>query len=297
MILYILVPIAFILLFFPLLRCLVFNIHYILYYAPVDLFFYIMHKEYNNCKTGVLVAINGLFGRGKTLTAVHIVVNKYLKKNGKKVWCSERRKFVTQVVKIISNVELLGIPFERFENLKQVVYVAQNNSMIDNENDTKTVTLVLGDEFSVQMNSRNFKTNIDPLFLNTILTCRHYHIALYYTSQRFAHVDALLRQVTSYCIECKKTWRFQGVNYYDAWQLENASSPDMIKPYKRDYWFVRNRDYNRYDTLACVGNLSKSCESGDMLSQEEIMSLQSGGSPDAEQIIKPSRKLKRARKR
>lgn len=288
--------IGFLFIYFPLLRCLVCNFFKVVYYAPIDLYYYFKHKEYNECKTGLIVAINGLFGKGKTLTAVHIVVEKYLAKDGKIVWCKRRKKFVTQRVKIISNVAL-NVPYERFESLGQIVYAAENNSNMDDLNDALTVTLVLGDEFSVQMNSRNFKTNIDPLFLNTILTCRHYHIALYYTAQRFGHVDALLRQVTSYCIECNKIWRFQGMNFYDAWQLENASSPELVKAYKRCYWFIRNVDFARYDTLATVGNLAKSCKDGDMLSQEQILALQSGTSPDAEQIIKPSRKLKRARKR
>ena len=51
------------------------------------------------------------------------------------------------------------------------------------------------------------------------MTCRHHYISLYYTAQRFGHVDALLRQVTSYC---DKLWRFQRLKYYDAWELENA---------------------------------------------------------------------------
>lgn len=296
MTLLVIVIVVLVLIMSPLLRCFLANLLKVLYYAPVDTFFYFAHKKYNDCITGVIVAINGLFGKGKTLTAVHIIVNMYMRMNNKRVWCSERKKFVTQKIKIISNVELLNVPYERFESLKQIIYAAENNHTIDMENDTKTITLVFGDEFSVQMNSRNFKTNIDPLFLNTILTCRHYHIALYYTAQRFGHVDALLRQVTSYCIECNKLWRFQGMDYFDAWQLENAASPKLVKAYKRKYWFIRNKDFERYNTLATVGNLAKSCESGDMITQEQILALQAGNM-DAEQILKPSRKFKRARKR
>ena len=131
-----------------------------------------------------------------------------------------------------------------------------------------TCVLVLGDEFSVQMNSRSFKTNIDPLFLNTILTCRHHHISLIYTAQRFSHVDALLRQVTSYVVQCDKLWRVMRQKYFDAWELENANSPSLCKPLRRSGWFVSNIDYNAYDTLACVGNLVKSMKDGDMISEQ-----------------------------
>lgn len=93
----------------------------------------------------------------------------------------------------------LSIPYEDFVSLQQVVLCAEKNGTYDKENDTLTVTLVLGDEFSVQMNSRNFKSNIDPLFLNTLLTCRHYHISLYYTAQRFGHVDAFAAAGNQLC--------------------------------------------------------------------------------------------------
>lgn len=251
--------------------------------------------RWNECKTGVLVAYCGLFGKGKTLSAVHKIVTEYKLKNNKKVWCPRRHKFVKQVVKVISNVEL-SIPYERFVSLEQIVYCADNNKVTDDINDTLTVTLVLGDEFSVQMNSRTFKTNIDPLFLNTILTCRHHYISLFYTAQRFGHVDALLRQVTSYVVDCNKIWRLQRQACYDAWQLENASSPDMIKPFLRTCWFVTNKAYKAYDTLACVGNLKKAVTSGDMLTEEQIIQLQCNN-PDVNQILKPSKKFKKLRKK
>ena len=190
--------------------------------------------------------------KGKTLSVVHRVVSAYHHYDGKPVWCPRRKRMVTQRVKVISNVSL-AIPYEDFVSLEQVVLDAERKQVYDDEHDTLTVTLVLGDEFSVQMNSRNFKTNIDPLFLNTILTCRHYYISLYYTAQRFGHVDALLRQVTSYVVECDKLWRFQRLKVFDAWELENATNTQLLRPLTRGCWFVRNRDYEAYNTLACVG--------------------------------------------
>ncbi len=198
---------------------------------------------------------------------------------------------------MISNVSL-SIPYEDFVSLEQIVLAAENNRAYDDEHDTLTVTLVLGDEFSVQMNSRNFKTNIDPLFLNTILTCRHYYISLYYTAQRFGHVDALLRQVTSYVVDCDKLWRFQRLKLFDAWDLENATSTKLVSPMSRRCWLVRDRDYNAYDTLACVGNLKKSMKAGDMMSEEEILKLQQNTqqiSMDA--VAKPSKRWIRLRRR
>ena len=138
--------------------------------------------------------------------------------------------------------------------MNQIVEFTMVHNGVDDENDTLTILYVLGDEFSVQMNSRNFKGNLDPLALNTILTCRHHYISIYYTAQRFGHVDALLRQVTSYVFLCNKTWRFQGLEKYDAWDMENATSASMVKPIGRMAWFVKNKHYKAYNTQACVDN-------------------------------------------
>lgn len=288
--------IIFLFIVFPKFRCMFFNPHYTLFYFPQDLFYYFKHKKYNNVPIGCLVALVGLFGKGKTLSAVHIVIDWYLRKNDKMVWCMRRKKMVKQRVKIISNVEL-NIPYERLVTLEQVVYCSQKNNIYDDENDTLTITLVLGDEFSTQMNSRNFKTNINSNLLNTILTCRHYNIAIYYTAQRFGHVDALLRQVTSYVVDCKKTWRLQGMDYYDAWEMENAVNTMQLKPYRRVAWFVRNKDYSRYDTLATVENLQQMSKDGDLISDAEILALQVSNAPDPDNIMKPSRKYRKIRKK
>lgn len=281
----------------PTLRCAVFHPVSVVGNCVKDLFFYIKRKKYNQYGTGELVAYTGLFGKGKTLSAVHRVVTAYERFDGKPVWCPRRKKMVTQRVKVISNVSL-SIPYEQFEKLEQVVLAAERNREYDDLHDTLTVTLVLGDEFSVQMNSRNFKTNIDPLFLNTILTCRHYYISLYYTAQRFGHVDALLRQVTSLVIDCDKLWRFQRLNMYDAWDMENASSVQMVAPIARSCWFVRDGDYNAYDTLACVGNLQKSMQEGDMMSEEEILKLQQNTQDvNMDGVSRPSRQWMRRRKK
>lgn len=300
MILLVLVGLGFALALFPTLRCALLHLLALALYGVRDFFFYFLRRKYNLCPSGELVAYTGLFGKGKTLSVVHKVVSAYHRYNGKRVWCPRRKRFVTQRIKVISNVAL-SIPYEDFISLEQIVLAAERNQEQDDQNRTLTVTLVLGDEFSVQMNSRNFKTNIDPLFLNTILTCRHYYISLYYTAQRFSHVDALLRQVTSYVIDCDKLWRFQRLKLYDAWEMENATNTRLLTPFSRRCWFVRERDYQAYNTLACVGNLKKSMQDGDMMSEEEILKLQQntqevnmeGVSRPSKRYIRTKRKLKK----
>lgn len=282
---------------FPTFRCAVLHPIKTVHNGVVDLYYYIKYQGWNNCSSGELIAYTGLFGKGKTLSAVHKVVGMYNRYDGKLIYDRDRKCWVTQRIKVLSNVAL-QIPYDDFVSLQQVVHCAEKNGEYDKEHGTLTVTIVLGDEFSVQMNSRNFKSNIDPLFLNTLLTCRHYHISLYYTAQRFAHVDALLRQVTSSVVECDKLWRFQRQCVFDAWEMENATSPRLLTPIARRCWFVTNKDYAAYNTLACVGNLQKSFKAGDMMSEEEILALRRNEQQtNMEGVVKPSRKWRRSQKR
>ena len=291
------IVVVFLLIMFPTLRCAVTHPVAVIINGFRDLWTYVRHKEYNLYGTGELVAYTGLFGKGKTLSAVHRVVSAYEGYDGKPVWCRRRKKMVTQRIHVISNVSL-SIPYEDFVSLEQIVLDAERKQLYDDEHDTLTATLVLGDEFSVQMNSRSFKTNIDPLFLNTILTCRHYNISLYYTAQRFGHVDALLRQVTSYVLECDKLWRFQRLTAYDAWDLENATNSQLMAPISRSCWFVRNKDYEAYNTLACVGNLKKSMKAGDMMTEAEILQLQQNTQQaNMDAVAKPSKRWQRNRRK
>ena len=265
-----------------------------LYYAIRDGIRYFMYHQWHDMQTGKLIAYTALFGGGKTLSCVHYITSMYRQYDGRRVYDFDRHKWVTQHVHVLSNVDLL-IPFERLESLSQIVRVAEKFRDYDLQNDTLTCTLVLGDEFSVQMNSRSFKTNIDPLFLNTLLTCRHHHITIVYNAQRFQHVDALLRQVTSYCVDCHKVWRFMIQKKYDAYEMEFASDPTLIKPQSISGWFIRDRDYNAFATLACVGNLKKSVDSGDMETEIEIINRQNIN-VDNNNVTSASKKFKKIKK-
>ena len=298
MILLLLIGIIILLIASPVARCAFSHPFLTIGYFFADLYVYFRYKKYNDCKTGELVAYCGLFGKGKTLSAVHKVCSLYRQYNGKIVYDWERKKFVTQRVHVISNVAL-SIPYSDFVSMQQIVHAAEDRKKYDEEHDTLTRTIILGDEFSVQMNSREFKSNFNAELLNSILTCRHHFISLFMTSQRFAMCDALLRNVTTHVVDCEKVWRFQKNYFYDAWDLENATNVQLINPFRKEVWFVRNRDYNSYDTLACVGNLIKHWKDGDMLSEEEILALRQPGTGTVgtDGLINISRKFKRAKKK
>lgn len=266
----VLIAIIILMLFSVFIRTIILNPHLTLYYLPIDIYHYFRYRIFDQMETGKLICYTALFGGGKTLSCVHYVNRLYDRYNNKRIFDPSRKKWVVQKVHIISNVDI-NRPYEKFYSLAQVVRAAEKFKEFDEAHNTRTCTIVLGDEFSVQMNSRSFKTNIDPLFLNTLLTCRHHHIMLVYNAQRFQHVDKLLRDVTTYVVECKKIWRVCIQKTYDAFVLENCTDPTSIKPEARRGWFIQNKDFNAYDTLACVGNLIKAVNMNDMESEIEII--------------------------
>lgn len=143
----------------------------------------------------------------------------------------------------------------------------------------------------------DLKTNIDPVFLNTLITCRHYHINLIYSRQAFNLVDALLRTVTQTCIWVNKEWRFLVEHLYDAHQMEYATNPNLLRPIRRTGFFITNKDYNAYDTLATVNELKKKVDNKDMMTEEEILQLRGEINPNMEGVLAPSRKYKRLHKK
>lgn len=252
--------------------CVIKNVPGVIKYGVKDSYDNLIHKPGRIPKMGKCIGFTGLFGMGKTLSAVHTVRMIYHAYSGMRVFCPRREKWVTLRVNILSNVHLNKIPYVLLTSLQQIVDLSKTIQDYDDKHDVLTVSPILIDEAGAMLNSREFKKNIDPLTLNAILTCRHANISIYYTAQRFMHVDALLRQVTSYVFECKKIWRFQFQKKYDAWSLEQAQDPGKVPCKAVVSWFVCDADYNSYNTYEFVENLIKQVEEGHMVSEAEILS-------------------------
>lgn len=263
------------------------------YYACKDAYQYFAYHTYDKYDGGLLNCYFAHFGGGKTLSVVHYVVALFKRYNNKKIYDVKQRKWVLQKVHIISNVHLNGVPYEELCSLSQVVCCAWRNKKIDKEQGTRTIVLVLLDEASSQLNSRNFKTNIDADFLNTLITSRHFNMSLFYTSQKFKLVDALLRSVTQRAIWCNKVWRIMVQHIYDADELEYASNPELVQPRVRKGFFICDSDYNAYDTLATVEKLKKAVDAGEMMSEQEILAMRGEMNPDNDSITQASKKMRK----
>ena len=272
---------------FPLVRFLVFNLHKILFGAIPDLYKYIRYKRWNECNSfGKIVCYTGLFGQGKTKECVRFITEQYNRFNGKMIYDFTSKKWIQQVVHVYSNVEL-NIPYVKLTSLQQLVD-CQNT-------DFGTVNLFLIDEASVVFNSREFKNNFSTPALNIILTSRHHKIGVYLTAQRFGHMDALLRQVTSTVYECSyfKPLRIQKIKVFDAWECENCSNLMLLKPLQILYTYTTDKDYNAYDTNAMVQDISKKCVEGDFYADNEVLSGQGVTNSDVRFVNKPNAKLKK----
>lgn len=273
------------------------NLLPVLIYAAKDFISRIRYKRWRLCRSGEIIGFIGLFGRGKTLSAVHHLAAIYRRKNGLRVYCPRRKCWVTQRIHIVSNVNFTDIPYESLQSLEQVVLSTDEVRMYDDTHNTLTVTLVLIDEASSELYCRDFRENINPLVLNAILTCRHWNISIFYTAQRFAHVDSLLRQVTSYVLSCEKLWRFQIMKKYDAWELEQATNPANIRCNAILCWFVRQRDYEAYDTYAVVQKLKKSMKQGQLMTSEEVLALQVGNEKSNMDGVRYSKRYRKRHKK
>lgn len=195
----------FIIIFFvsPFVRCLCFHPLKTIYYLIKDLYKYIRFRRWNEYKGyGTLTIFNGLFGRGKTLSSTIYGRRIYKKWNNKKIYDFSAKKWKTQRIALVSNVDIKDCPYIKLNALTDILTISDYKD----DNNTITIWIVLVDEMSTQVNSREYKTNFSTELLNVMLTCRHYRMQMIGSAQRFNHVDALVRQITSSAIECFKIW-------------------------------------------------------------------------------------------
>lgn len=221
-----------------------------------DIYYYFKHKKYNECHEFGKIRLNSakgsqVFGCGKTLTLVRQAVEIYKKYNDKLVWSENEKKFVKQHIHIISNVTLYDVPYIKWEGVNQFTELEKYGFP------EQDVTLFLLDESGVIFNSRNFRDNISVSMLTTLLQSRKNKICLYMTSQRFQFTDKLLRQSCSTITTCRKWWRIVEVCEYDAFSVENALNPSLVKPLSTRYWIAKDKDYHSYDSYQLIETFVK----------------------------------------
>lgn len=223
--------ICFILIVSPFIRMFLKNIPFEWFYGGKDIYLYFKEQKWKLFGYYGIDMFIGMFGHGKTLSMTHRARMIY-------------RQF-GDTIRIFSNYHLNGIPYTQLINFNQLVDIGE-------EEDNKYVgTIVLIDEIENVLSHRNF-ANFPLELLHMLTQQRKKHVYIMCSAQRFFMVDKLFRSITTNAIDCKKIWRWQNVKYYDAWDYENAVNAEILKPLSNKWWFVRDADYNAYDTECMV---------------------------------------------
>lgn len=257
----------------PLVRCIIKNIHRIPFYSIYDIYDYFKYQRWKEFNLFGIDMFIGMFGHGKTLSMTHHAVNIY--------------KRFGDSVRFISNYQLKGIPYIPLTNFNQLVDLGE-------EDDNRYVgTVVLIDEIENVLSHRNFANFPLPL-LHMLTQQRKKKVYIMCSAQRFFMVDKIFRSITTNVINCNKYWRFQHMEIYDAWDLENAMNYQQIKRTGNKWWFVRNDDYSSYDTSQMISkDAAENFISNDLVLQRR--GLDSMANPDG--IVNISKSERRKRKK
>ncbi len=227
----------------------------------------------NSTFTASIYLFIGMFGHGKTLSMTHHAYNIY-------------KRFGDQV-RFISNYQLIGIPYIPLTNFNQLIEIGEE------QNSPYIGTVVLIDEVENVLSHRNFANFPLPL-LHTLTQQRKKHVYIMASAQRFFMVDKVFRSITTNVINCNKYWRFQHMEVYDAWDLEQSMNYQQIRRSGNKWWFVRNDDYDSYDTSQMITkDAAENFISNDLVLARR--GLDSISNPDA--IVNISRKERRKRKK
>lgn len=252
----------------PLFRCIVKHLHLTILYGFVDAFLYVKYKKWEDFNLYGIDMFCGMFGHGKTLSMTHrarLIYNKY----------GDRVRF-------ISNYPLKGIPYIELLNFQQIVDIADNN---DSQYEG---TVVLIDEIENVLNNRNF-AKFPLSMLHTINQQRKCHVYFLCSSPRYFMVDKLFRTITTHVYMCDKFWRFQHVQCFDAWDLENSMNTRDIKRLSNNWWFVKNQDYKAYETE----NLISKYAAEQFISNEEALNRIGEKTANIEAVTNQSKAYKR----
>lgn len=262
------IVVIFCLLVFPVLRCILMNPHNMVFYGYQDLFEYFVYKKWTLFTEFGIDMYVGMFGHGKTLSMTHKA--------------RQLHKRYGDSICFISNYKLIGIPYIPLVNFNQLVDLGTESTQYQGY-------VVLIDEISSVLSHRNYASF--PLELVGLLCQqRKRHIYIMCTAQRFFMVDKIWRSITTNVIDCNKYWRLQNMVKYDAWELENSMNQKLIQKLSNRWWFVKNSDFNTYDTSQMIDkNMVK-----DFISNEESMARKGLDSTVNELAVKkPSRKLRK----
>lgn len=295
---------------FPIIPVFIINFPLVIWYICKDTYMYIKRKGWKEFKKYGIKVFVGMFGHGKTLTSSHFA-HKFYKKYGDDLL-------------FIANYKLKDMPYTPLVSFEQLVEVQELRQEIETtKNEIEIIEkrleygAVLEDEELAELESLKFKletkqkefpykgvvvciSEIELLLnnrkyadfpielLHTLCQQRKFKMYCMVDAQRFGMIDIAFRRISTWVDDCHKIWRFQCNKVYDAWDMENAINPQYVKPLRRYCFFVRDKDYNGYDTTESVTRYN----SADFISNKESLERKGYTLADLSIVGKKSRKGK-----
>lgn len=232
-----------ILFFMPKIRCILLHFGSFIKYTYLDIYRYIKFKKWKDFNEYGIDVFIGIFGKGKTLSAVH----KALKLKARYPY-----------IDLYSNIKLNGVEYIPLKSHMQI---------INSSNDAVFII----DEASTLFNSRQWKDFNHGLF-STLCQCRKKGKRKYVllTAQRWGHLDKSLRDISRIVYDCDNLLRIQDNVGFDAYDYENCEDKKVVKIVSRETFIRKDSLYNSYDTDELVTQLSKT----DYIDNETIINMQ-----------------------
>lgn len=202
---------------------------------------YIINRDYKKFQGWGLHIYLGMFGMGKTCSMVYDAYNIACKYEG---------------LTIITNLKLQNFP----EHCKILPLRSAQDILNAPDN-----TLVLIDEIGTIFNSRDFaksKESVPKLLFQHICQCRHRHLMIMGTVQRWGFLDKQLRDITADVTVCKTSFRhpFSRMvtnTVYDAYEYDLFCSNPLrpIMALSADCYIQTDKIRALYDTKEMVDTL------------------------------------------
>lgn len=230
--------------FLPAFKVIIKNLPYVIFYFVKDIINFFNVQGWKPKFYGIDIYV-GLFGKGKTLSMVR--------------HCRLIHNIYGDRVRFISNINLVDIPYVPLINFNQICE-------LQNVDDRYDLNVIVIDEIEHVLSHRNF--NQFPLSMLAVISQqRKLNVHCVCTSQRFFMTDKIWRSLCTNVIDCNKNWRIQKNTVYDAWEVESKASFDNCKVKSINYWFVKDIDYNSYNTLDMISKSS----ADDFISNDEMI--------------------------
>ncbi len=325
--------VIFLLFYFGPTRCLIFHLPQAIYYAVKDIYTYIKEKKWQDFKYYGIHMFVGMFGHGKTLSMSMIARLLYKRYGDTIRYVSNYDLKGIPYIPLKNFNQIVDLGKEAIESEKKSKYLSKDELeeiaqglrslppyYLDSKGNVKKIyrrkvkigkdekgepiyerkilrpvykgTVVLISEIEALLSHRSY-ASFPLAMLNSLCQQRKAKIFILCDAQRYFMVDKIWRSITTWVIDCNKAWRLQHMEYYDAWDYENAMNVQLIKRHRNKWRFIYDKDYNSYDTTQMISqDMSKDFISND----EQLTRIGLDNMVNSDAVNKPSKKLKKARK-